>query len=476
MSGFIIALSLLGIALLALALQRTYSLLSAKELKRRARQKDPIADVLYKAVVYGASLRMLLWIVVVVSASGSFVLLSRAASVPPILAFIVVMITIAYGFVWMPAHHATRFGVQIAVWLTPVITWVLSKLYPLLDRITTFVRRHRPIAVHTGLYERDDLLKLIELQKGQPDSRIAPDTLDLLSHVLTFGDKLVHDIAVPARMVRQVSADEPVGPIVIADLHDSGFSRFPVYDGKPGNIVGTLYLRDLISLKVTGKIRDVCQKNVYYVHEDHPLEQVLDAFLKTQHHMFVVVNNFEEFVGIITIEDILEQILGCKIVDEFDQYDDLRAVAAHQASSEHEKKRKKGQEVMDADADGRNPYDKDTLKYVIYQAGFRDNALEIAYGVAMGESGGKSHAHNDDKSTGDDSYGLFQINMLGAMGPERRKLYNLEKNEDLFDPQTNANIAFELSEAGKNWQPWSVYNNGNYKKHYDPKANHPILK
>lgn len=472
MFGFIVALLLLGLALLALALQRTYSLLSAKELKRRAHKKDPIAEVLYRAVVYGASLRLLLWVVVIVCAAGAFVIIGEVSD--PWLAFPLVALTIAYGFVWMPAHHATRFGVQVAVWLTPPLTWLMSKLFPLLDGIVAFVRRHKPVIVHTGLYDRDDLLKLVEAQKGQADSRISPDTLELLSHVLTFGDKVVRDITIPSRMVRQVSADEPVGPVVISQLHDSGFSRFPVYSGSPGNIVGTLYLRDLVSLKHTGKIGEVCQQDIYYVHEDHPLEQVLDAFLKTQHHMFIVVNSFEEFVGIITIEDILEQILGCKIVDEFDQYDDLRAVAAHQAKKEHDAKHKKGEELVVVEADERNPYDKGTLKYVIYQAGFRDNALEIAYGVAMGESGGKRHAHNDNKDTGDDSYGLFQINMLGDMGPERRKLYKLAKNDELFDAQTNANVAFEISEGGKNWQPWSVYNNGDYKKHYDPKANHKI--
>lgn len=478
MIGFLVALLLLGIALVALDLQRTYTLFSVRELKRRARAKDPIADVLYKAAAYGASLKVLLWTVIVLAASGAFVLLARITPAP--LAITTVALTIGYGFIWMPAHHASRIGVRIAVWLTPAISWLLGKLHPLLDRLTAFVQRHRPVTVHTGLYDRDDLLRLIELQKGQADSRISPETLDLLSHTLAFGDKLVRDIAIPARMVRQVAADEPVGPVLIRELHDSGFSRFPVYEpaatagqaanGNGTNIVGILYLRDLVSLKHSGKVRDVMKPNVYYVHEDHPLEQVLDAFLKTQHHMFIVVNSFEETVGIITIEDILEQILGAKIVDEFDQYDDLRAVAAHRAKAEHEAKSRKGHEVVDAEAEGDNPYKVGTLKHVIHQAGFRGNALEIAYAVAMGESGAKAAAHNDNSSTGDDSYGLFQINMLGAMGPERRKLYGLKSNEELYRPEINARVAFELSEGGKNWQPWSVYKNGVYKKFYDPKA------
>jgi CBS domain containing-hemolysin-like protein len=73
-----------------------------------------------------------------------------------------------------------------------------------------------------------------------------------------------------------------------------------------------------------------------YVHEDFSLYQTLQAFLKTKQHLFLVVNSFEELVGIITIEDVLEQMIGRAIVDEFDRYDDMRAVAAAAAHKEHQ--------------------------------------------------------------------------------------------------------------------------------------------
>lgn len=345
MLTFLFALALLAVMLLALALRKTYVALSVRELKRRAREQDPIAQVLYRAAAYGTSLRALLWVIVILSAAGSFVLLSRVAPAP--LAFIAEALVIAYGFVWMPSGQVTEMGVRTAVWLTPAIAWLLGKLHPVFDRMVTFVRRHRPLHVHTGLYDREDLLQLIEQQKGQADSRIPPETLELLTHALQFGDKLVRDCMVPRRAVKLVNAHDNIGPMLMKDLHDSGFSRFPVYEDKEDNVTGTLYLRKLISLKHTGKVRDIADDRTYFVHEEYPLEQVLDAFIKTQHHMFVVVNRFEEFVGIITIEDILEQILGCKIVDEFDQYDDVRAVAAHQARREHEAKQQKGAEVVE---------------------------------------------------------------------------------------------------------------------------------
>lgn len=105
-----------------------------------------------------------------------------------------------------------------------------------------------------------------------------------------------------------------------------------------------------------------------------------------------------------------------------------------------------------------------SLMDILRSVGFSGEGLRIAYAVAMAESSGNARAHNPDVSTGDNSYGLFQINMLGAMGPERRKQYGLNSNDDLYDPYVNAKVAYKMSNGGKNWQPWSTYKRGDYKK------------
>ena len=94
------------------------------------------------------------------------------------------------------------------------------------------------------------------------------------------------------------------------------------------------------------------------------------------------------------------------------------------------------------------------LKDVLYTAGFRGKDLVEAWGTAMKESMGKPFAHNKNSRTGDNSYGLFQINMIGSLGPARLKQYNLKTNKDLFDPLTNAKIAFQMSNGGKDWSAW----------------------
>lgn len=103
---------------------------------------------------------------------------------------------------------------------------------------------------------------------------------------------------------------------------------------------------------------------------------------------------------------------------------------------------------------------------ILEQAGFRGNGLKMAYAIAMAESTGNARAHNGNAATGDNSYGLFQINMLGGMGPARRAEYGLSSNDDLFDALTNARVAFKMSHGGTNWGPWSTYNNGAYKQYY----------
>ena len=145
----------------------------------------------------------------------------------------------------------------------------------------------------------------------------------------------------PRRLVKMVVASDPIGPVLMDELHDSGFSRFPVVKeaSKTANpeIVGMLYMHDLVGHLEKGRVRDVMKKKVYFINETQSLKEALAAFIRTEHQLLVVVNNFEEIVGIITIEDVLEQILGEKIVDEFDRYDDMRAVAGKEAEEGHDK-------------------------------------------------------------------------------------------------------------------------------------------
>lgn len=95
------------------------------------------------------------------------------------------------------------------------------------------------------------------------------------------------------------------------------------------------------------------------------------------------------------------------------------------------------------------------------QGGFNTNESTIAVAIALAESGGETTSHNSTPP--DDSYGLWQINMLGAMGPDRRKKFGITKNEELFDPLINAKAAHTIyGESG--WKAWTTYTSGKYKQ------------
>lgn len=329
---FILVLLLAALTLASISMQKTYSSVPLKELKRRANKGDEVANALHAAVSYGASLELLLWGIIGLSAAGFFVAL--ASTLPGWLAVFGCAALLWVGFAWLPSSNVSGVSQKIAQTLAPAIAWILSHLYPVLNRVGNFIQKHRRFTVHSGLYQKEDLVELMERQAGQPDNRMTAYELGIVKSALTFSDKLIRDIMTPRRVVKTVKQDDSVGPLLLDELHKSGFSRFPVTGEKSDDIVGVLYLRDLVNAKDGGAVKSFMKKPVYYVHEEKPLQHALQAFLRTKRHLFVVVNSFEEVVGIVTIEDVLEQVLGKQIVDEFDKYEDLRAVAALQAKKD----------------------------------------------------------------------------------------------------------------------------------------------
>jgi len=94
------------------------------------------------------------------------------------------------------------------------------------------------------------------------------------------------------------------------------------------------------------------------------------------------------------------------------------------------------------------------LALMLKAVGFKGDNLKKAWAIAKSESNGQPIRFNGNKKTGDSSYGLFQINMIRDLGPERRDKFNLRTNSDLLNPVVNAKIAFYMSDGGKNWTAW----------------------
>ena len=199
------------------------------------------------------------------------------------------------------------------------------------ERFDKIIRLVRASDVKTGsdsliISSKDELLSL--LKKGTAPLSELESTL--LKSALTFEGKVISDIMTPRSVIESLDHDELLGPVLLNELHKTGHSRFPVTAGDIDHIVGVLYVRDLLVVdgsKNSKKVSQVMDEEVCFIHENQDLAHALKAFIKTEKLLFVVVNAYRETVGVVTLEDIVETLIGQKINDEFEHHTDLRAVA-----------------------------------------------------------------------------------------------------------------------------------------------------
>jgi hypothetical protein len=94
------------------------------------------------------------------------------------------------------------------------------------------------------------------------------------------------------------------------------------------------------------------------------------------------------------------------------------------------------------------------LLTLLKTVGFEGSGLKKAWSIAKRESNGRPLAYNGNRNTGDHSYGIFQINMIGNLGPDRLEKFDLKSNRELFDPVTNAEITYYMTDGGLDWSSW----------------------
>lgn len=201
------------------------------------------------------------------------------------------------------------YALKVTDWISPVLK----------------VLRERDVERETKrVYSADELLDVVHRSPGVLSAAEAKR----LTANLEFDHRTVGDVMTPRSMIVTADVHDTLGPLVMTELHKSGHSRYPVIDGDVDHIVGVLYLKELIDLKSEHQtVKTAMDPKVYYIREDQNLEHALHGFLRTHHHLFVVVNEYRETVGLLSLEDTLEALIGSKIIDEFDEFDDLRAVA-----------------------------------------------------------------------------------------------------------------------------------------------------
>ena len=135
----------------------------------------------------------------------------------------------------------------------------------------------------------------------------------------------------PKSVVVSLDSSEEITEKVIDRIQEDGQSRLPVYKNNIDNIVGILNVKRLLGAECIGKTAgQLADKKVYFVGEDKKLDDFFGAFLHSHQHLFIVVGEFRDVVGVVTLEDVIEEIIDDEIMDEDDRHKDLQKVAKRQ--------------------------------------------------------------------------------------------------------------------------------------------------
>jgi magnesium and cobalt transporter len=181
---------------------------------------------------------------------------------------------------------------------------------------------------------REDLVEL--LRDAQADGLIAADTLRMMEGAIAVSDLTVGDVMIPRSQMVALSSGLPHAEL-LRQVVESGHSRFPVHGEDRDEILGILLAKDLLRGEVSAHghphVRELLRPAVL-IPESKKLNVLLREFRQSRNHMAIVIDEYGGVAGLVTIEDVLEQIVG-EIDDEHDEAEDVTTLIAAQADGQY---------------------------------------------------------------------------------------------------------------------------------------------
>ena len=208
------------------------------------------------------------------------------------------------------AIHFRTVGAVIDFFFTPLSALIRSILGPNADRVT--------LASMT----EEDLKNWVEV--GQPEGSLEKGEREMIYSIFQFGDTLVKEIMVPRIDVLALDINSTLGE-ARATFARAGHSRVPVYEDTVDNVVGLLYAKDLLNIKqdadTISNHRELL-RIAYFVPEAKKVDEILAEMQSRSMHMAIVVDEYGGVAGVVTLEDIVEEIIG-EIRDEYDESEEM---------------------------------------------------------------------------------------------------------------------------------------------------------
>lgn len=217
----------------------------------------------------------------------------------------------------------SRFFMPLIAYPLKCLVWIMAPAIWFSTLITRVIARRKMEEVVTADELR--IMAHLSLKTGG----IRPYQKEIIENVLSLQDKMVKDVMTPRTVIFSLSEHltlEEVSKLNTKWEH----SRIPVYDKNKEDIVGIVLTKDIFIELAKGN-KDITltslMRPVHFVVEVARLNQVLMEFLELRQHMFIVLDEYGGLAGLITLEDIIEEILGREIVDESDEVEDKRELA-----------------------------------------------------------------------------------------------------------------------------------------------------
>jgi CBS domain containing-hemolysin-like protein len=230
----------------------------------------------------------------------------------------VVIILLVFGEIG-PKVYAARASEGFALAVARPILWLSYLFSPaiwVVDRVTLSLRMHRN-PMEASVTE-EEIKEWIDV--GKEEGTIEQEEQDMLYSVLEFGDTTTREIMTP-RVDVILMEDTATFEEAIRTFNETGFSRIPVFHDRIDNITGILNVKDVFSAMVTRR-KDASIKEIMYdptfVPETKKIDDLLKELQMRRLQIAIVIDEYSSFVGIVTVEDILEEIVG-DIQDEFDK-------------------------------------------------------------------------------------------------------------------------------------------------------------
>lgn len=227
----------------------------------------------------------------------------------------------------IPKSLGVTYANTLAPRLSIIIEFLIKALWPFV-KLSVLITKLWGKNAHLNYPTEGDLKSLAELT--HQGGGILPEEAEIVANALRLDEVRVTDIMTPKSVVQEMP-DTTVLSDIDFDSDYWRYSRIPVHtEGEPDNIVGVA-LRSDVSMALLKGERDKTLRSIMIapdnVPEDMHLNELLKRFIITRRHLFCVRNENDEYSGIVTLEDIIESIIGEEIVDELDIHEDMQALA-----------------------------------------------------------------------------------------------------------------------------------------------------